>query len=178
MQIVDMLIDPASTNEFLLLMDGYAGYKQNCTAKEDVPEKALSIPEAINTFEWMVISSGLKIIEANCQRAINFNIHIMNGKFTEVYINDVIVKFNKVNHLNYSKHAYLRMRKYSLKMNDLECAFGERAVNFLGFRAYQRGIVDKMKAKALLKLSVLNAKKQYGIWKNKLFMLFHCQIVW
>ena len=70
----------------------------------------------------------------------------------EVYIDDIVVKsqdFDK--HLENLEKAFIKMRKYQLKVNPLKCAFGITAGNFLGFLVHNRSKeVDKNKAKAIL----------------------------
>lgn len=84
---------------------------------------------------------SLKNAGAPYQRAMNYLFHDMIRKFMEVYIDDIVVKsqdFN--NHLLNLKKGFLRMRKYQLKMNPLQCAFGMSVDNFLGFLGQSRGI--------------------------------------
>ena len=86
----------------------------------------------------------------------------MIGKFMEVYIDDVVVKSQDFNtHLKNLEKAFLRMRKYQLKMNPLKCAFGVQAENFLGILVHNRGIeIDQNKAKAIMQAKPPSNKKE------------------
>ncbi|XP_048127821.1 uncharacterized protein LOC125312742 [Rhodamnia argentea] len=90
--MADLLIDSASSNEIMSLMDGHSGYNRIFIAAEDVHKTAFGCPGAIGTFEWIVMPFGLKNAGTTYQRAINFIFHDMIGKFVEVYIDDVILK--------------------------------------------------------------------------------------
>ena len=71
---------------------------------------------------------GLKNTGATYQRAMNSIFHDMIGKYMEVYIDDVVIKSQDFDeHLRNLEHAFIRMRKYQLKMNPLKCAFGVTA---------------------------------------------------
>lgn len=152
MPIADMLIDAAAGHKILSLMDGYAGYNQINLAEEDIAKTAFRCPGAIGIYEWVVMPFGLKNAGATYQRAMNTIFHDLIGKTLEVYIDDVIIKSSEFSqHLVDLEEAFVRMRKYNLKMNPTKCAFGVSAGNFLGFLIHQRGIeVDANKAKAII----------------------------
>lgn len=90
---------------------------------------------------------GLKNKGVTYQKTMNTIFHDMIGKFLEVYIDNVVVKFESHDfHLVNLKQSFDRMRKYDLKMNSLKYAFGVTAGNFLGFLVHKKGIeVDKKK---------------------------------
>ena len=85
----------------------------------------------------------------------------MIGKFMEVYIDDVVVKFQDFNtHPKNLEKAFLRMRKHQLKMNPLKCAFGVQVGNFLCFLVHNRGVeIDQNKAKAIVQAKPPSNKK-------------------
>ena len=133
-------------------MNGYLGYNQIYIAEEDVSKIAFQCPGALGTYKWMVMPFGLKNTGATYQRAINSIFHEFFRKFMEIYIDDVVVKFDtKQMHLKHLKKVFDRMRKHHLRMNPLKCDFGMFAGNFLGFLVQKKGIkVDKNKTKANL----------------------------
>lgn len=93
---------------------------------------------------------------------MNYIFHDMIGHIVEVYIDDVVVKSqHKPSHVANLKNAFIRLRKFKLKMNPKMCAFGVQVGNFLGFLVHQKGIeVDKNKAKAIIDaLAPMNKKK-------------------
>ncbi|XP_072090484.1 uncharacterized protein [Arachis hypogaea] len=92
MPIVDILIDYAAGNEILSFMDGYSRYNQIFIAEDDVAKTAFRCPGALGTYEWVVMPFGLKNAGATYQRTMNAIFHEFIGKFTEMYIDDVMVK--------------------------------------------------------------------------------------
>jgi len=148
MPIADMMVDSAAGNKVLSFMDGYSGYNQIFIDQDDVPKTAFRCPGAIGTYEWVMMPFGLKNAGATYQRAMNFIFHDLIGKSMQVYIDDVVVKSpSHDQHLLDLRDAFLKMRKFGLKMNPLKCGFGVSAGKFLGFLVKKTGIeVDKNKA--------------------------------
>lgn len=79
----------------------------------------------------------------------------------EVYIDDIVIKSSSTsNHFSYLSMAFERMRRHSLKMTPLKCAFSVQTENSLGFHVHQKGIkVDKNKAKTIIKAQPPKTKK-------------------
>ena len=80
----------------------------------------------------------------------------------QVYIDDVLVKSSsKTGHLDHPRQAFERMRKHSLKMNPLKCAFGVVASDFLDFVVHKKGIeIYQKKTKAIFNTAPPSTKKQ------------------
>ena len=63
------------------------------------------------------------------------------GRIVEIYIDDVVVKSKGYKeHLADLQETLECTRKYGLKINPNECAFGVSAAQFLGFMVHERGI--------------------------------------
>nr|CAD1817762.1 unnamed protein product [Ananas comosus var. bracteatus] len=92
MPIADMLVDSAAGHEILSLMDRHASYNQIFIAEEDVAKTAFRCPGSIGTFEWVVMSFGLKNVGATYQRVMNFIFHDLIGRMLEVYIDNIVCK--------------------------------------------------------------------------------------
>lgn len=76
---------------------------------------------------------GLKNAGATYQRAMNFIFHYLIGKFLEVYIDDVAIKFDEFEeHLEHLRQVFQRMRKYQLN-EPLEVCFWGVCWYFFGF---------------------------------------------
>lgn len=70
-------------------------------------------PGALGTYEWMVMSFGLKDPGATYQRVMNSIIHDYIKTFMKVYINDKVIKsVSRQGHLDYHRQLFERMRKY------------------------------------------------------------------
>ncbi|XP_073138879.1 uncharacterized protein [Henckelia pumila] len=162
MPITDMLVDSVANNELLSFMDGYSGYNQIKIDERDTSKTAFRCPGAIGTFEWLVMSFGLKNAGATYQRAMNAIFHDTINHFIEVYIDDIVVKSRKTeDHVEHLRMSFERMRKHNLKLNPMKCAFGVKAGNFLGFLLHQRGVeVDQNKSKAILEARPPKNKKE------------------
>ncbi|KAM1789773.1 hypothetical protein ACFX12_033900 [Malus domestica] len=162
MPISDLLIDAAANHVILSFMDGHAGYNQIFIAEADVHKTAFCCPEALGTYEWVVMPFSLKNAGATYQRAMNTIFHDLIGTIVEVYIDDVVIKSKRrQTHLDDLRQAFLRMRQHNLKMNPAKCAFGVSAGNFLGFLVHHHGIeVDENKARAIINAPPPMTKKQ------------------
>ena len=87
------------------------------------------------------MSFGLKNARATYQRLVNTMFKDLIGKSREVYVDDMLVKFNI-------------LQKYQMKLNPLKCAFGVASGKFLGFMVNQRRIeVNPEKIKVFLEIS-------------------------
>ena len=56
-------------------MDDNAGYNQIFMAEEDIPKTVFRCPGAIDLYEWVVMTFGLKNVGAMYQRAMNYIFH-------------------------------------------------------------------------------------------------------
>ncbi|XP_024156147.1 uncharacterized protein LOC112164144 [Rosa chinensis] len=113
-------------------------------------------------FEYVVMPFGLKNAGATYQKAMNLIFHDILGKVLEVYIDDVVVKFQKRGgHIADLRKVFDLMRQHKLKMNPAKCVFGVLAGDFLGFIVHQRGIeVPEDKASAVIHASPPRTKKE------------------
>jgi hypothetical protein len=85
-------------------------------AKEDMSKMAFHCPGFISLFEWVVMTFGLKNVDATYQRAMNLIFHDLLGIVLKIYIDDVIVKLDSMdNHLADLCLALERMHRYGLK---------------------------------------------------------------
>jgi hypothetical protein len=102
---------------------------------------AFHCPDFISLFECVVMTFGLKNVNATYQRSMNLIFHDLLGIILEIYIDDVVVKSD-------SMYCYLadlclaleRMRRYGSKMNHLKYVFGVSAGKFLGFIIHEYDI--------------------------------------
>ncbi|KAM1352308.1 hypothetical protein ACFX2H_031920 [Malus domestica] len=92
MPISYLLIDAATNHDMLSFMDGHTGYNQIFITEADVHKTAFRCPGALGTYEWVVMSFGLKHVGATYQHAMKTIFHDLIGTTIEVYIDDVVVK--------------------------------------------------------------------------------------
>ena len=108
--MVDILIDSTFGFQTFSFMDCYSGYNQIYMAEEDVHKTAFRCPGALGTYEWVVMSFGLKNAGATYQRAMNAIFHDLIGHVVEVYIDNIVVKSqNRESHLEDLTRAFKQM---------------------------------------------------------------------
>ncbi len=84
---------------------------------------------------------GPKNAGATYQKAMNLIFHDFLGIILEINIDDIVVKSDGMEgHMADLRLAFERMRRYGLKMNPLQCAFGGLVGKFLGFMVHERGV--------------------------------------
>jgi hypothetical protein len=111
-------------------------------------------PGFIGLFEWVVMTFGMKNVDATYQRAMNLIFHELLGNTMEVYIDDIVVKSAEFSsHIADLRKAFDKMCWYGLKMNPRKCAFGVSASMFLGFIIHEHGIeIDPNRIKSIRKV--------------------------
>lgn len=87
-----MLVDASPKHGVFPFMDGHFGYNEFSMAVEDGHKTTFRCSRALEIYEWLVMSFGLKNDGATYQRAMNLIFHDFIGKSVEVYIDDVVVK--------------------------------------------------------------------------------------
>ena len=95
MLIEKMLVDSVANNGLLFFMDGFSSYNKILIAVEDIPKTSFRCPRSIGTFEWLIMSFGLKNAGATYQRAMNAFFHDMLGHHLEVYIDYIVVSLKE-----------------------------------------------------------------------------------
>jgi hypothetical protein len=161
MPMADALINRAFGHWIISFMDGNAGYNQIFMAEDDIPKMTFRCPGFVGLFEWVVMTFGLKNAGATYQRAMNLILHDLLEVILEVYIDDLVVKSATFEgHLVHLRLAFKRMRKYNLKMNPLNCAFGVSVGRFLGFVVHENGIeIDPKNVESIRKIGEPTCKK-------------------
>jgi hypothetical protein len=151
MHVADILINNASGNRVISFINGNAGYNQILMAEEDASKMAFIYQRAMYLIRVVVMTFGLENTGATYQRAMNLIVHKLLGNIMEVYIDDIVVKSTAFDsHLVDLHRAFVKMRRYGLKMNPGKCAFGVLAEKFLGFIIHEHGIeVDPNRIRAI-----------------------------
>ena len=94
---------------------------------------------------------GLIKTRETYQRAMVTLFHDMMHKEIEVYVDDMIAKFQtEEEHITHLKKLFSMLRKYRLCLNPAKCTFGIRSRKLIGYIVSQQGIeVDPDKVKAI-----------------------------
>lgn len=93
------------------------------------------------TYCYRAMPFGLKNGGATYQRLVNKIFKDLIGKTVKCYVDDMIVKIKKSrDHIADLNEAFERLRRFSMKLNPVKCAFEVRSGKFLGFLVSKRGI--------------------------------------
>ncbi|GKU94659.1 hypothetical protein SLEP1_g8119 [Rubroshorea leprosula] len=125
MPSIDKLVEAASGNERLSLLDAYSGYHQVRMAPEDEVKTSFYAGDEIYCY---VMMSNL-----------------------EVYVDDIVVKSSRAeDHLTDLAEMFNNLRRCNMKLNPTKCTFDVESGKFLGFMISRRGIeVNPEKIKAI-----------------------------
>jgi hypothetical protein len=170
MPIADMLINNASGHRIISFLDGNASYNQIFMDEEDMSKMVFRCPSFMGLFEWVVMTFGLKNVNATYQRAMNLIFHDFIGIILEIYIDDVIVKSDSMNNnLADLRLALERMCQYGLKMNPIKCVFGVSTGKFLEYIIHEHGIeIDPTNIESINKVQPPQCKNDMQKFLGKL----------
>ena len=82
MSIADILVDVAMDHNIVSSMDNYSSYNQIFIAQEDVLKTTFQSPNALGTYEWVLMAFGLKNARAIYKKDMNSIFHEFVGKLT------------------------------------------------------------------------------------------------
>ena len=98
----------------------------------DVEKMKFITPHGL--YYYNVRPFGLKNVGVTYQRLVTKIFRQLLGETMEVYIDDMLVKSKKIfDHTKHLQEAFELLRKYNMKHNPLNCAFGVSSRKFLGF---------------------------------------------
>ncbi|GKV53162.1 hypothetical protein SLEP1_g59700 [Rubroshorea leprosula] len=152
MPSIDKLVEAASGNETLSLLDAYLGYHQVPMAPEDEEKTAFYAGDEI--YCYVMMPFGLKNAGATYQKMVTIVFHAQIGKNLEVYVDDIVVKSLKAeDHLADLDETFNNLRKNRMRLNPAKCIFGVESGKFLGFMVSRRGIeVNPEKIRAIAEM--------------------------
>ncbi|XP_050908269.1 uncharacterized protein LOC127121881 [Lathyrus oleraceus] len=89
----EVLVDLAACFEYLSMLDGYSGYNQILIVEDDVPKTLFRCPGAFGTYQWVVMSFGLKNVGVTYQRAMNSIFHDFIENFMQDMKGQIVADF-------------------------------------------------------------------------------------
>ena len=157
---MDRLVDSATNNKVLSLLDAYSRYNQIPIATTDMNKSAFITYDA--NYFYKVMSFGLKNVGATYQRLMDKVFSHIMGKCVEVYVNDMVVKCpSHHQHAKDLSAIFSALRQYNLRLNPKKCVFGVDRGKFLGFMLTQRGIeANPEKCNAIIEMRSPNNVKE------------------
>ncbi|GKV49566.1 hypothetical protein SLEP1_g56308 [Rubroshorea leprosula] len=152
MPSIDKLVEAASGNERLSLLDAYSGYHQVPMAPED--EEKTSFYAGDEIYCYVMMPFGLKNAGATYQKMVTIVFRAQIGKNLEVYVDDIVVKSQKAeDHLADLDETFNNLRKNKMRLNPAKCIFDVESRKFMGFMVSQRGIeVNPEKIRAIAEM--------------------------
>ena len=120
---IDQIVDVAAGHEILSFLDTLSGYHHILMHPPDVEKTTFITPHGLYCYN--VMPFGLKNVGKTYQRLVTKISRPLLGETMKVYINDMLVKSKKsFNHTKHLQEAFELLRKHSVKLNPLKCAFG------------------------------------------------------
>ena len=114
-------------SQVFLTIDLTSGFCQQSLEKSSRPFTAFTVPGKGTRYQWTVTPMGLQGSPASFARLIDYCMREIPGVLT--YIDDVLVHCaDHPSQLETLETAFLRLRKYGLKLNVAKSAFGAREV--------------------------------------------------
>ncbi|GKV36702.1 hypothetical protein SLEP1_g44802 [Rubroshorea leprosula] len=131
MPSIDRLVEAASGNERLRLLDAYFGYHQVPMALED--EEKTSFYAGDEIYCYVMMPFDLKNAGATYQKMVTIIFRAQIGRNLEVYVDDIVVKSLKVeDHLADLNETFNNLRKNRMRLNPAKYIFGVESRKFLG----------------------------------------------
>ncbi|GKU88859.1 hypothetical protein SLEP1_g3075 [Rubroshorea leprosula] len=149
---IDKLVEAASGNKRLSLLDAYSGYHQVPMALED--EEKISFYAGDEIYCYVMMPFGLKNAGATYQKMVTIVFRAQIGRNLEVYVDDIVVKSLKADdHLTDLEETFNNLKHNRMRLNPAKCIFGVESGKFLGFMVSRRGIeVNPEKIKAITEM--------------------------
>lgn len=91
---IDGLVDSATSNEVLFLLDFFKEYHQIGMSAEDQEKTAFITEQSV--FCYTSMQFGLKNVGATYQRLVNKIFHDQINKNVEVYVNDLLIESRSI----------------------------------------------------------------------------------
>ena len=119
---IDQIVDASAGHGMLSFLDAFSGYHQIPMHPPDAEKTTFITPHRLLCY--IMMSFGLKNVEATYQRLVTKMFRLLQGKTIEVYIDDMLVKSKeRSNHAEHLQEAFLLLRTYDMKLNPSKCAF-------------------------------------------------------
>ena len=149
---VEKLVDGASGNEILSLMDAYSGCNQIRMHPVDEEKTAFITPRENCCYKTMPF--GLKNASATYQWLMNKVFHRQIGQIMEVYVDDMIAKEEGMgSHVGNLANVFDSMSRHNMRLNPEKCSFRINGGKLLGYMISARDIeANSDKYRAILEM--------------------------
>ena len=151
-------------------MDAFSGYNQIKLDKADQEKTSFITRQGL--FCYKVMPFELKNASATYQRLMNKMFAHQIRRNVQVYMDEMLVKSIREDHLNDLQETSDTLRFYNIKLNPSKCAFGLTVGKFFRFMVSQRGIeVNPDKIQAIMELAQPKTVKEVQSLNGKVATL-------
>ena len=151
-------------------MDAFSGYNQIKLDKADQEKTSFITRQGL--FCYKVMPFELKNASATYQRLMNKMFAHQIRRNVQVYMDEMLVKSIREDHLNDLQETSDTLRFYNMKLNPSKCAFGLTVGKFFRFMVSQRGIeVNPDKIQAIMELAQPKTVKEVQSLNGKVATL-------
>jgi hypothetical protein len=114
----------------LSFLDCFSGYHQILMRKED--EEFTSFITLYGTYYFVRMAEGLRNAGTTFVRMTSTVLRKQISKNLLTYVDDIVVKSKKRDHIEDLQETYTNLRKANLKLNPEKCTFGVQKGKILG----------------------------------------------
>ena len=151
-------------------MDAFSGYNQIKLDKADQEKTSFITRQGL--FCYKVMPFELKNASTTYQRLMNKMFAHQIRRNVQVYMDEMLVKSIRKDHLNDLQETSDTLRFYNMKLNPSKCAFGLTVGKFFRFMVSQRGIeVNPDKIQAIMELAQPKTVKEVQSLNGKVATL-------
>ena len=151
-------------------MDAFSGYNQIKLDKADQEKTSFITRQGL--FCYKVMPFELKNASTTYQRLMNKMFAHQIRRNVKVYMDEMLVKSIRKDHLNDLQETSDTLRFYNMKLNPSKCAFGLTVGKFFRFMVSQRGIeVNPDKIQAIMELAQPKTVKEVQSLNGKVATL-------
>ena len=154
----DSVVEAVAGHKCYSFLDGFSGYNQIRMHPDDQEKTTFDMAWGVSVA--VVMMFGLKTTPATFQRIITeiFDDYIL--AFIQVFLNDLSMHYQQLEHLTQSRLCLDRCRQARLSLNPSKCAFFVTSDTLLGHIISQEGIaMDPDKVQAILNAPVPSTAK-------------------
>ncbi|KAG0741236.1 hypothetical protein G6F22_005145 [Rhizopus arrhizus] len=137
---IDECLERLGGAKYFSSIDLKSGYHQVRIRKEDIPKTAFNT--RYGSYEFLVLPFGLTNSPPTFQKMMNDVLRDYVDKFVLVYLDDILI-FSKTKdeHEKHLRMVLQRLRENKLYVNPKKCDFNKKAVEFLGYRVSEKGVL-------------------------------------
>ena len=151
-------------------MDAFSGFNQIKLDKADQEKTSFITRQGL--FCYKVMPFELKNASTTYQRLMNKMFAHQIRRNVQVYMDEMLVKSIRKDHLNDLQETSDTLRFYNMKLNPSKCAFGLTVGKFFRFMVSQRGIeVNPDKIQAIMELAQPKTVKEVQSLNGKVATL-------